>query len=190
MKMAKNIVVAVFVMVPGMVSAEAYDIDPLHTLITFELDYVGFSNSLGWFGEVTGTIEYDAEDVTQSSVTATIAATSVNINHEARDGWILSDKVLNAAVNPTIEFVSTSIEKSSPTTGVIIGDLTMNGQALPVALDATFRKLAENPINKKQTLGISATGTLMRSDWGVTAFVGPLGDEVSVQIELEAIKAE
>lgn len=172
------------------VQAEEYVIDSAHTLVSFQLSHLGFSTTIGWFGEVSGKIDFNAGDIAASSVMATLAVTSVNTNHGERDGWIKSDKVLNAAANPSITFTSTGIEKSSDTTGIITGELTMNGQTLPVTLAATFNGARENPISKKQTLGVSATGVLTRSDWGVSAFAGPLGDEVSIQIELEAVKAE
>lgn len=174
----------------GTVDAEEYTIDPAHTLVSFQLNHLGFSKTIGWFGDVTGTIDYQADDITASSVSATLAVGSVNTNHDERDGWIKSDKVLNVAANPSITFTSTGIVRTSDTTGTITGELTMNGQTLPVTLDATFNGAGENPISKQQTLGVSATGTLIRSDWGVSAFAGPLGDAVSIQIELEAVKAD
>lgn len=170
--------------------SESYTIDPSHTLVAFQLNHLGFSTTIGWFGDVTGTIDYVSDDVTASSVSATLAAGSVNTNHDERDGWIKSDNVLNIAANPSITFTSTAIERTSENTGKIMGELTMNGQTLPVVLDATLNAAGENPISTKQTLGISATAELVRSDWGVDAFAGPLGDAVSVQIELEAIKED
>lgn len=190
MTLKSTLFASVLALTPFAAVAEDYVIDPEHTLVAFQVDHLGFSTSLGWFGDVSGTISYNADDVAASSVSASIATASVNTNHDHRDGWIKSDKVLNAAANPAITFTSTGIEQTSDSTGKIMGELTMNGQTLPVTLDATFRAQGENPINKKQTLGVSATATLKRSDWGVDAFVGALGDEVSVQIELEAIKAE
>ncbi|MEM9048374.1 MAG: YceI family protein [Pseudomonadota bacterium] len=190
MRIKATLMAAAFALAPATAWADEYAIDPAHTLVMFQLDHLGFAKSIGWFGDVTGTITYRADDVTASSVTASIAAASVNTNHDHRDGWIKSDKVLNAAVNPAITFASTGIEQTSEQSGKIMGELTMNGQTLPITLDATFNALGENPISKKQTLGISATATLTRSDWGVSAFVGPLGDEVTVRIELEAIKVE
>lgn len=182
--------VAICLAVSGAVQADEYVIDPAHTLVNFQLNHLGFSTTIGWFGDVSGTIDYNADDIAASSVTATLAVSSVNTNHDERDVWIKSDKVLNEAANPSITFTSTGIEKSSDTTGTITGDLTMNGQTLPVTLDATFNGAGENPLSKQQTLGVSATGVLTRSEWGVSAFAGPLGDEVSIQIELEAVKAD
>ncbi|MEL6236844.1 MAG: YceI family protein [Pseudomonadota bacterium] len=190
MRITATLLAATALLAPSMALSDEYMIDPAHTLVTFQLDHLGFAKSIGWFGEVTGTISYVADDVTASSVTASIATASVNTNHDERDGWIKSNNVLNAAVNPAITFASTGIEQTSERTGTITGELTMNGQTLPVTLEATFNALGTNPISNKETLGISATAVLTRSAWGVTAFVGALGDQVSVQIELEAIKVD
>lgn len=172
------------------VAADQYNIDSGHTLVAFELDHLGFSKSLGWVGDVSGTIVYDSADASNSSVNVTMATDSVITNHEERDGWIKSDKVLNTVVQPVMTFVSTLIAADSGTISKIVGDLTMNGVSKPVELDVTFNGLGQNPISKKDTIGFSATATIKRSEWGVTAFVGPIGDDVSIQIELEALKAE
>ncbi|MEJ6689941.1 MAG: YceI family protein [Paracoccaceae bacterium] len=171
-------------------AADDYVVDGAHTLVTFELNHLGFSKSIGWIGDVSGTISYDAADMVQSNVSVSLAVAAVNTNHTERDGWIKSDKVLNVAANPVITFVSTGIEVLSETSGKVLGDLTMNRVTKPVALDAVFNGAGTNPLSKKETIGVSATTTILRSEWGVAAFVGPLGDEVSIQIELEAIKAE
>lgn len=190
MILKSTLIASALALAPFAAFADDYTIDPEHTLVLFKVNHVGFSTSLGWFGDISGTISYNPDDVAASSVTASIATASVNTNHDHRDGWIKSDQVLNAEANPAITFISTGVEQTSDTTGKIMGNLTMNGQTLPVTLDAQFRKLGENPINKKQTLGVSAVATLKRSEWGVNAFVGPLGDDVSIEIELEAIKDE
>ncbi len=171
-------------------AVDEYTVDGAHTLVAFKLNHLGFSSSLGWMTNVSGTISYDADDVAKSTVSVSMAADSVNTNNAERDGWIKSDKVLNTAVNPAITFQSTGIEIMSETTGKITGDLTMNGVTKSVVLDAVFNGSGPNPLSKKETIGVSASTTILRSEWGVSAFVGPLGDEVEIQIELEAIKAE
>ncbi|MEP3456397.1 YceI family protein [Tateyamaria sp.] len=171
-------------------AADDYVIDSGHTLVVFELNHLGFSKTIGWMGDVSGTISYDADDIAKSAVSVIMAVSAVNTNHPERDGWIKSDKALNVAANPEITFTSTGIEVSTETTGKITGDLTMNGVSKPVVLDAVFNGAGSNPLTKKDTIGVSATTSIMRSDWGVTAFVGPLGDEIAIQIELEAVKAE
>jgi polyisoprenoid-binding protein YceI len=181
-------------------ATDDYVVDSAHTLVTFELNHLGFSKSIGWMGDVSGTISYNAADMEKSSynaadmeksdVSVSLAVAAVNTNHAERDGWIKSDKVLNVAASPVITFASTGIEVLSVMSGKIMGDLTINGVTKHVALDTVFNGASANPLSKKETIGVSATTTILRSEWGVAAFVGSLGDEVSIQIELEAVKAE
>ncbi|MEP1588325.1 MAG: YceI family protein [Tateyamaria sp.] len=188
-KLIRTVMAAALLATPAF-AADDYVIDSGHTLVVFELNHLGFSKTIGWMGDVSGTISYDADDIAKSAVSVIMAVSAVNTNHPERDGWIKSDKALNVAANPEITFTSTGIEVSTETTGKITGDLTMNGVSKPVVLDAVFNGAGSNPLTKKETIGVSATTSIMRSDWGVTAFVGPLGDEIAIQIELEAVKAE
>jgi len=174
---------------PGL-AADTYTIDSGHTLVAFELNHLGFSNTLGWVADVSGTIRYDANDVANSAVDVTMQTGSITTNHDHRDDWIHGEKVMNVAAQPVMTFISTGIEKTSDSTGRITGDLTMNGVTKSVVLDAVLNNFAPHPMSGTDTLGISASTTFKRSDWGVTEFVGPLGDELKVRIELEATRTE
>ena len=175
---------------PVLAAAETYKIDPAHTLVTFKLNHLGFSSANGWFGEINGDIVVDMDNPVAGSVEAVLSTESVDTNHDERDAWIKSDKVLNASVNPTISFTSTNLEVTGEKTFEITGDMTMNGVTKPITLDAVFNNAGENPITKEQTIGFSATGVVKRSEFGVDAFVGALGDDVSFSIDVEAVLVE
>ena len=166
---------------------QSYAIDPDHTLVTFQVEHLGFSTTTGWFGDTTGTIVFDPDDPAASSVDVEIAVRSVGTNNAERDGWIASDAVLDAEAAPVIAFNSTGIEVTDDDTGRITGDLSMAGTTRPVTLDVTFNRIGENPLTKMQTVGFTATGSLERSDFGADGFVGPLGDTVSFRVDVEAI---
>ena len=59
------------------------------------------------------------------------------------------------------------------------------GQTHTVVLDTTLIGSGANPMSKKQTLGFSATGTIRRSDYGLTNLMPMIGDEVTLEIEAE-----
>ena len=164
-----------------------YTIDPDHSLVMFEVDHLGFASANGWIGKVSGTIEWDAEDPDASRVEAELATDSIATNNAERDGWLKSDKMLDAAQHPAITFVSTGIEPTGEDTGRIKGDLTILGVSRPVVLDTRFNKAGQNPINKQETIGFSAEATLKRSDYGADAFLGPIGDEIRVRMDVEGI---
>lgn len=166
----------------------AYTIDAAHSSVVFKLNHVGFSKTVGFFKDINGKIMFDAENPAASSVSADIKSGSVDTNSEKRDAWIKSEKVLDEAAFPTFKFTSTSITQTGDNTAQITGDLSMHGVTLPVVLDAVLNKSGTNPIAKRETIGFSATASLKRSDFGVSAFVGPLGDEVTIEIEIEAFQ--
>ena len=57
---------------------------------------------------------------------------------------------------------------------------------LAVALaGAACSSSAPNPFDKRPTLGFSATGSLRRSDFGISTYLPLIGDEVSIQIDAE-----
>lgn len=117
----------------------------------------------------------------------TIPMASLDTNLAGRDAWIKSEDMLNGAAHPEISFVSTGIEVTGKNTGLLTGDFTMNGMTNPLTLDVMFNRRGPNPLSQVDTVGFSATGTLMRSEYGVAAFLGPLGDEITIEIQLEAL---
>lgn len=70
--------------------------------------------------------------------------------------------------------------------GTVTGKLTLHGVAKPVTLDVVVNKVGQNPLDKIESAGFSARGTLKRSDFGMKARLGGIGDEVDLIIEIEA----
>ena len=92
---------------------------------------------------------------------------------------LLGDSFFDVAKFPTATFVSTKVDVTSKTTAKVTGDLTLHGVTKPVVLDVTLNKIGEN-MKKQKTAGFSATATIKRSDFGMTAYLPALGDEVKL----------
>lgn len=172
------------------VPSGTYVNDPAHTSITWKVSHLGYSNYTGMFARdaVDATIALDAEDVANSSLDVTIDGQEVRTLHpgsEDFDAEIASDQFLNTAQSPEIRFTTTGIEVTGENTATITGDLTIADETHPFTLDATLNKAAPNPVTGQPVLGITATGTLMRSQYGVDGLLGPISDEVSVEIQAE-----
>lgn len=175
---------------PALAAPVKYTLDKEHVWITFRVGHLGFARAVGSFTGTTGEIMFDAAKPEASTVRARVDLGSVHTSLPARDKWLMSDKVFNVAKAPAAQFDSSKIEVTGKNTGKITGNLTLAGVSQPVTLDVTFNKIGQNPLIKKEVIGFSASGKLKRSDFGLKAFLGPLGDEVEFTIELEAIRAE
>ena len=194
---------ALALLMPAMASAQApqlkqleapsgtYKLDLSHASITFRVKHMGLSNYTARFAKFDSTVDYDAKDPTRSKLTVVIDPKSIRTDfpNPAKEDFdkVLGtdDKWLAGVKHPEIRFVSTAIRRTGPNAGQITGDLSFRGVTKPVTLAATWNGAIENPFSKKPVFGVSATGSIKRSDFGMTYLAGLIGDEVELQIEAE-----
>ena len=185
--MKKSFIVAIISMLPiSPLLAASYNIDPSHTYVSFGISHLGFSTMRGKFNEQSGSMEFDPATKT-ASVTIEIDAASIDTGHQKRDEHLRSPDFLNAVENPTITFKSTGVEWNGQKLASVTGDLTVLGVSKPVTLTITAMKCGEHPFAKKPACGFDATGSIKRSDFGVNYGLPGIGDEMTLDIELEAI---
>ena len=177
------------------VEAGTYTVDSAHSMVGWKVNHFGFNDYFGIFGDVSGTITGDPDNIANSKVDVTIPIASVTVPSAA-----LRDHLLRAGTDgkapdffgPDPEparFVSTSIESTGGTTANITGDLTMNSQTHPVTIAAEFAGAGANPMSQAKTIGFHGNAVIKRSDWGVN-FGIPFGvsDEVELDITVAAEK--
>ncbi len=174
----------------------AYTLDPTHTSVIVRANHFGLSNYPVRIANVSGTLNFNAEDPTKSSVSVTAAADSVQTEYVGArdfDDELENSEWLDAANHPQITFVSTGVELTGPNTGRMTGNLTLRGVTHPATLDVTFNAgYRQHPMGFPMALlGFSARGTIKRSDYGMNvllpASTGGVGvsDEVALEIEAE-----
>jgi polyisoprenoid-binding protein YceI len=170
-----------------------YRIDPEHFSIAFLVEHVGYEKLIGQFTKAEGEFVYDEETRTLKSGHVDVRADSVFSNHDKRDTHLRSGEFLNAKAYPVVRFVAKQYRPDSATGGMLTGDLTMLGKTHPVQLQVTLNKAAPYPFgHRKYTLGISATATIRRSQWGMSYAVenGLVGDDVKLLFEFEALRGD
>jgi polyisoprenoid-binding protein YceI len=170
-----------------------WTIDPKHSTAQFTVRHLAISNVSGNFTNVTGTIDLDEKDITQSHVDAVIDVTSVDTRVPDRDKDLRSPNFFDVEKYPTIEFKSKRIVNSGGKLQVI-GDLTMHGTTREVTLDVDAPTSELNDPWGNVRRGFSASTILNRKDFGLTynhalkTGEAVVGDNVKIQIDLELIK--
>ena len=178
----------------GMTAAHAepekYVLDPSHSQVVFSYNHLGFSNTTGMFSGFEGEIMFDQEAPANSSVTVSMPVMSMITGWEKRFEHFMSDDFFGASEGDMVTFESTGIEVTGDNTALITGDLTLNGVTKSVVLDAQLNQAGEHPMAGKPWAGFDASTTLTRSDYGLEKFAPYVGDDVQVEISIEAMKAE
>lgn len=186
--MRKTLLVAALFAFAGSAFAApvTYKLDPGHTNVLASWDHFGFSHPSANFGQADGTLVYDADKVSASSVQVTLPLTGLSALADQFYDHLTSDKWFDAAKYPSATFKSTKVEAAGEGKLKVTGDLTIKGVTKPVVLDVTLNKAGEHPMKKVPAIGFDATATVKRSDFGLGAYAPMVSDEVTLKITTEA----
>ncbi len=169
-----------------------FTLDPAHTRVGFVARHLMVAKVRGSFTEATGEITI-AEDPTESSVTVTMQAASINTGVEQRDGHLRSGDFLEAETYPTLEFKSTRLTPRGGNEFTLSGELTIKKVTHPVDLHVEFDGVANSPWGK-EVIGFTATTEIDREDWGMTWNQAletggvMVGKKIKIEIEAEAVR--
>ena len=167
-----------------------YKLDPTHTNVLASWNHFGYSNPYANFGDVDGSLVYDAADVSKSSVEVSLPLSGLNAFSSKFNDHLRSADLFDAAAFPVATFKSTKVEAAGNGKLKITGDLTIKGITKAVVLDATLNTAAEHPMKKVPAIGFDATASIKRSDFGLGLYVPMVGDDVSLRITTEAAAAK
>ena len=172
------------------ISPGLYELDENHAYVTFSYSHMGLSNPIIHFADLDASLTLDGRNMSASRVTAHIDAASVATGVEALDDKLKSEDYFNVATHPRIRFESTAYDELSPNGGRLSGNLTVAGRTRPVFLDVTINQASMNRMTRKEMIGLSASGKINRSDFGLTAYDQLVGDELAINMQLEFVRAD
>ena len=169
-------------------TSRQYRIDTNHSTVGFSVSIMGgLSKVTGKFTDFTVTLMNDERDITKSSVSVVIKATSIDTGIKERDNDLRTANFFDVEKYPEITFQSTRIEKKGKQF-IAVGPFTMHGVSKEIALPFTITGTDENPATKKMNVGYTARITLNRRDFGINwrhpAVPNFVGDDVEVEINL------
>jgi len=168
----------------------SYELDDTHAYLSFSYSHLGLSNPQIHFADFVANLELSGNDMSQSQVSITIDAASLDSAIPELDDDLKGADFFDVANYPEITFQSTAYEETSDSSGRLTGDLSVRGVTKPVTLDVTINSAAMNPLNRREMIGFSATGILNRSDYGLTAYAPLIGDELSLTVQVEFEKTK
>jgi polyisoprenoid-binding protein YceI len=184
---------AVFTL-PAAAATTTWQIDPAHTAAGFAVKHLMISTVRGQFKGITGTVNWDDQDISKSTIDVTIDTKTVDTSEPQRDNDLKSEKFFDVAKYPTITFKSKKIEQVSAGKLQVTGDLTIHGVTKEVVLDVEGPTGAVKDPWGNTRVAVSAATKVNRQDFGVKWNANidgggvVVGDDVNITIDLEMIK--
>lgn len=167
---------------------DVYKIDPVHSQVAFQIRHF-VSKVSGRFTKFSGEIRVGTKDISKSSVEVAIDAASINTDNEARDKHLRSPEFFDVAKYPTITFKSTAVREVAKGKLEITGNFTLHGVTKQITFPITNAGTAQGMQPGSVVAGFTDGAlTISRSDYGIKAFPGVLGDDVAISLDVEADK--
>lgn len=184
--------VAAFLAVTPLATAEVleWSLDQAHSHVGFKIRHLMVSWVRGSFNTVSGTVWYDVDDLSTLRMEIDIDPASIDTGMAVRDRDLRGDEFFEVEKFPEIKFVSTKAVLQADDTVKLTGNLTMHGVTKEVTLDVDGLTAVVQSDAGPRT-GASATGRLVRSEFGLTynpileAGGVTIGDEVVLEIDAE-----
>lgn len=180
---------AAIVMTPVLAAPETFTIDGAHTFPRFSYSHLGFSTQLSRFNKTTGKVVFDKVAKT-GDVDIVIDTKSVDTGSTLFNEHIQGADYFDTAKFPTATFKSTKVNFGGDQPASIDGNLTIKGVTKPVTLTVTSFQAMPHPMLKKNAIGANAYTMIKRSDFNAGKYAPNVGDEVRIDIALEAISAQ
>lgn len=166
-------------------AAGLYAVDVVHTNVLFKIKHARVSNFYGRFNGIEGTFTL-AENPVESTFELTIDTTSVDTKVAKRDDHLRSPDFFNVGQFPAATFKSSGIVADDDGTYTLSGEMTLNGVTKAIDADLTFTGTGK--FQGKPVAGFEAIFHINRSDFGITTYLGPLGDDVEIIVAVEGKK--
>lgn len=172
---------------PAQAEPETYLLDGNHTYPRFSYSHFGFSTQVSRFDKTSGKIVLDRAAKT-GSADILIDTRSVNTGSAEFNEHIQDKDFLDTAKYPTARFQSTQVVFDGDQPVAVHGDLTLKGVTKPVTLTLTSFKAMPHPMLKEDAIGADAYTLVKRTDFDAGKYAPLVGDEVRIDIAVEAIK--
>ena len=171
--------------------AEIWQIDPGHTEVVASWNHVGFSDQSLKFHEAEGQLDFTPGDPEGASAEFSILVDSVDTGVEMLDTELTGETFFNAAEYPRVTFVSREVEQTGDMTLRVTGDLTVKDITAPATFEVTVNAIGDHPlaeffdVYQGEFLGLTATATVSRSEFGLGALGMAASDEIEIVINTE-----
>lgn len=167
--------------------AGTYNVDPVHSNVSFKVKHMMISNVTGEFDTFSGSFEYDDSTKKVTSLKGKVDVSSINTDNVKRDGHLKSADFFDAAQFPNITYTISKIIDDEAH-----GEITIHGITKKVVFDFEKSGMIKDPWGNTR-IGLELNGAISRKAFGLKwnnlleAGGAIVADKIKLTIELEGI---
>lgn len=166
-----------------------YQIDPVHTRVSFTIPHFVISQVEGRFNDVKGDFTI-AEPFASSKANVVVAMKSIDTGVQKRDDDLRSKNFFEVSKYPNMTFVTKSVT-GTPESFKVTGALTIKDVTKEVTFDGKLGGSLKDPWGNERS-ALQLSGMVNRRDFHIDynekTELGPgIGDEVTIHISADGI---
>ncbi len=171
----------------AMCQAADYAVDLAHTTIYFAVGHRDISYVRGRFGKLAARVDFDAV-AKSGSIVVDVDTASIDTSNATLDGVLRSAQFLETETYPGARFIGERFVYAGDALSAVEGTLWLHGVQRPATLTADRFVCREVALGlARQTVCGGAFHTVIRrSEFGMTRYPGDVGEEVRIEINVEA----
>ncbi len=166
-------------------ATETWSVDPNHSTAQFTARHFGIVPVVGTIPVKSAVVKLPSGSQIPIEVNAELDPSNVDTHNGMRDNDIRSAHYFDVATYPNMTFQSTKITGTDPKHFTMIGNLTMHGQTHAVTLSAGVVGAGKSP-RGRSIIAYAATGTIDRTQWGMSFGPVIVGNSVDLSLNVEA----
>lgn len=173
---------------PARVTAGTYTADPAHTMVEFRINHMGLTDVFGLLGSITGTLMLDPAHLDQAQVAVRIPVRKLLTTSQGMTEHLFMPSAIGKpeyfGPKPADALFSSTkvVPGADGTSAAITGQLTLNGVTRPVTIATRFTGAGKGLLGSALNVGFEGTTQIKRSDFGLVADFGLVGDVVDLKV--------
>lgn len=168
-------------------AAEIYKTDPEHTFVSFSYKHLGYSIQTSRFDKVNGAITL-SDQMDSGTIDIAVETASVSTGSDTFNKLLRTEDYFYSEKFPVAKFTSDKLIFNNQAITSVSGELSIKGIIKPINIEVSNFTCSRNFITLKYMCGANASAKLSRSDFDLGKYVPFVGDEISLNIAIEASK--
>lgn len=166
-------------------SGAQYTLTRQYGSVLFRVLHQDYLMMVGRFDDYAGTLTLDTDDLSDSRLQASVNMASLNMaDGDVVETLISSGSWFNASLFPEATFTTSSVTVTGDNEADFIGELTFMGISKPWTLHIQFFGGNDGELTGS-IVGMQATGSFNRLDFGLDQYRNMAADEVSIEINVK-----
>lgn len=171
--------------------SQIYPIEESHSYVGFSVKYMGYAKVKGRFENFNGSIRYDENNLSKTSVSFAVNVGSIDTDNDWRDNDLKSDNWFDAENFPHIQFISQKVEERDNGFN-IVGEMTIKDVTKTVTIKMEPPSGVLKDLRGDNQVIFNGTFSINRKEFGVEGKnwsrvkegITAVSDEVEIELTI------